>query len=146
MTGNFLNGPPIDTDYLTARRWWKDVEIGNPADCWPWLKSCGSHGYGQTWDKVTVRLTHRVAWTLTYGPIPEGMTVDHECRNRRCCNPNPGHLRLKTNVDNATDNGNHRKTHCKWGHEFTEGNTRMTKQGHRACRTCQQKSNTRRKF
>lgn len=125
----------IDIEYLNLHRWWKDVAFGEPDECWPWLKSCGSHGYGQTWDGVTVRLAHRVAWTLTYGEqIPDQMTIDHECRNRRCCNP--AHLRLMSNEENGADNGNKRKTHCKRGHGFTPANTYWDPKGHRRCRTC----------
>jgi len=44
-------------------------------------------------------LAHRAAWTAVYGQIPEGMTIDHLCKNRRCVNVE--HLRLLTNYENA---------------------------------------------
>lgn len=124
---------PIDLDYVRPT-FWSKVRAGDQAECWPWLQSTGSHGYGQTWDKKTVRLAHRVAWELTYGRIPEGLTVDHACRNRPCCNP--AHMRLLPNVVNATMNGNWAKTHCLRGHEFNSLNTFWTSLGHRGCRTC----------
>ena len=129
-------GPnPINIEWLTDHRWWKDVAVGDPRECWPWLKSTGSHGYGQTWDGRTVRLAHRVAWTLHRNEqIPLGMTLDHQCRNRVCCNPS--HLRVMTNERNGMDNGNKRKTHCKRGHEFTSDNTYTDPKGHRRCRAC----------
>lgn len=126
---------PIDVDLLQRRDWWRLVGRCNPFECWPWQQSVGSHGYGQTFDGITVRLAHRVAWTLTYGPIPDGLTIDHLCRNRQCCNP--GHMRLMTNVENARLNGNAVKTHCTRGHEFTPENTRLNNNGHRLCRECQ---------
>ena len=129
----FLKSAPIDVDHLRAANWWSKVDKSDVDGCWPWTQSVGSHGYGQTWDGTTVRLAHRVAWTLTYGPIPDELTVDHICRNRRCCNVE--HLRLLTNVDNAHDNGEGRKTHCPLGHPYDIVNTYNGKSG-RQCRAC----------
>jgi hypothetical protein len=130
----FLESAPIDIDYVRDTDWWSKVDCSDADGCWLWTQSTGSHGYGQTWDGVTVRLTHRVAWTLTNGPIPDGMTVDHRCRNRRCVNP--AHLRLLPNVLNAHDNGNHRKSHCPLGHPYDPENTYVNPRGHRYCRAC----------
>lgn len=140
----FLQGAPIDVEWLNRRDWWADVDMsGGLVACWLWMKSTASHGYGQTWDGTTVRLAHRVAWTLAVGPIPEGLTIDHECRNRRCCNP--AHLRLMDNVNNARLNGNAIKTHCKRGHAFDDANTRRTRKGHRKCIECEAFHNAKRK-
>ena len=77
---------PVDLAYLIEREWWTRVEVRDEAECWPWLQSVGSHGYGQTWDGVTVRLAHRVAWALANGEqVPLGMTIDHACHNKICC-------------------------------------------------------------
>jgi hypothetical protein len=130
----FLRGPSLDVRYLLEHDWWKDVDIGDDDACWPWLQSTASHGYGQTWDGITVRLAHRVAWTLTHGAIPPDMTIDHVCRNRRCCNP--AHLRLLPNVENARLNGNGDKTHCPRGHEYAGANLYVAPRGDRRCREC----------
>ena len=65
--------------------------------------SVGSHGYAQIgWSEGgvrTVTLVHRVVYAAARGPIPEGMTVDHMCKQRRCCNHD--HLRLLSNYENA---------------------------------------------
>jgi len=87
-----------------------------------------------TWDGTTVLLAHRVAWTLTHGEIPADMTIDHLCRNRRCCNP--AHLRLLTNVENARDNGFATRTRCPAGHMYDEANTYRSPKGERRCRAC----------
>lgn len=67
---------------------------GGPDACWLWLKSAGSHGYGQTFLGGTVVVAHRAAWTLLVGPIPEGMALHHRCHVKRCINPR--HLELVT--------------------------------------------------
>lgn len=69
--------------------------------------STGSHGYAQIgWvpdsaTRSTMTTAHRAAWVYANGPIPEGMTVDHTCRNRRCVRVD--HLRLLTLAENSSD-------------------------------------------
>lgn len=126
--------PPLDLDFLRSR-FWERVAIGDEHECWNWSRSMGSHGYGQAWDGITVRLAHRCAWELAHGRIPDGLTVDHLCRNRRCCNP--GHLQLLTNQENAAGNGHSLKESCPSGHPYSETNTyRNPTTGHRTCITC----------
>jgi hypothetical protein len=45
--------------------------------------------------------THRVAWMLEHGPIPDGMNVLHRCDNPPCCDTS--HLFLGTQLDNMRD-------------------------------------------
>lgn len=120
------------------KRFWSRVAVRSEAECWPWRLSLGSHGYGQVgWrdgDHTVMVLAHRAAWELTVGPIPDDLTIDHVCRNRRCCNP--GHLRLLTNVENARDNGMARRTQCPAGHPYDHVNTYIDANGHRSCRAC----------
>ena len=67
--------------------------------------SVASHGYAQIgWtDKDGghyMVLCHRAAWVHHHGmQIPDGMTIDHLCKNRQCVNPD--HLRLLSNFENA---------------------------------------------
>lgn len=80
-----------------------------PTGCHVSTYSTGSHGYAQLgWQepgakRSTMTLAHRAAWAAVHGQIPEGMTIDHLCKNRRCVNVE--HLRLLTNYENA------RRTH-----------------------------------
>lgn len=86
----------------TPARYWGKVDLrgGDPGKCWEWQASTTS-GYGQFWIRYRMWRSHRVAWILTYGPIPEGLHVCHHCDNKLCCNPY--HLFLGTNLDNVRD-------------------------------------------
>lgn len=80
-----------------------------------------------------------VAYELSVGPVPDGLTLDHLCRVRHCVNPT--HLdpcTIGENVGRAptcptTINAN--KTHCVHGHEFTVENV-YAYRGKRYCRAC----------
>jgi hypothetical protein len=81
-------------------RFWASLETG--AGCWTWkLATRGAGGYGTTKWQGRSYGTHRVAWELTYGPIPPGMLVCHRCDNPPCCRPD--HLFLGTPGDNMRD-------------------------------------------
>ena len=94
-----------------AQRLWKKVVVLGPDDCWEWRgwrddRGGSAMGYGRIhvfdeWGKTHNVPVHRVAWMLTYGAIPEGLDVLHQCDNPPCCNPS--HLFLGTDVDNAAD-------------------------------------------
>ena len=126
-------------------RFWPKVDVRGPDECWPWLASKQSAGYGQ----IAVGrghaplLAHRVAYELVVGPIPAGLTIDHVkargCTRKDCVNP--AHLEPVTQRENVlrSDNAcavNARKTHCHRGHEFTVENTTL-RGGTRACRICE---------
>lgn len=121
-------------------RFWSKVDASGV--CWEWTGSLHPRGYGYFTAKGKKGWrVHRYAWTNLVGPIPEGMTLDHLCRNKRCVNPD--HMEITTPAENNLRGGsmsalNARKTHCKRGHEFTPENTerQYNKNGGRRCRTC----------
>jgi len=73
----------------------------NARGCRVWLGHVDEWGYGRARFDGRIIRTHRVAWELAHGPIPEGMRVLHRCDNPPCCNPD--HLFLGTDRDNAAD-------------------------------------------
>lgn len=82
---------------------------------------------------------HRVAYELVIGAVPDGLHLDHLCRNRWCCNP--VHCEPVTIGENlrrgAGPTGiNRRKTHCVKGHPFDAENTRINRDGTRRCLEC----------
>lgn len=106
-------------------------------DCWPWNGSLNDAGYGQIYDNVTRRplRAHRVIFEMYRGPIPDGMVLDHLCRNRWCVNPD--HLEPVTRGENVRRGARGgRQTHCRNGHEYLPETTYITPAGTRQCRVC----------
>ena len=111
--------------------------------CHEWMGPRNKAGYGKFQLQGASLLTHRLAWEMEVGPIPEGLTIDHLCRNRCCLRID--HLEVVTGLVNILRSDgpsarNARKTHCKRGHEFTIENTikSVSRNGRpaRTCRTC----------
>lgn len=72
-----------------------------PSGCIEWTGAVTEWGYGRFKFNGRSAFTHRAAWEMERGPIPDGLLVCHHCDNPRCCNVD--HLFLGTNADNMRD-------------------------------------------
>src|ERR1700752_466118 len=70
-----------------------------PNGCWLWTARIDSRtGDGKFFFDGHVNGAHRFAYAHFREPIPEGMHIDHLCRNRWCVNPD--HLEVVTLMGN----------------------------------------------
>ena len=107
--------------------------------CWQWIASKDKWGYGKFHLDKKQRSAHRISYEHFVGPIPDGLEIDHLCRNRLCVNPQhlePVTRRVNTLRGTGPSANNARKTRCQNGHEFTLQNTYMRSDGTRGCRRC----------
>jgi len=135
-----------------VKRFWARIQAASNDECWPWsgklVDGYGKVEWGGKWCG-----THRVAYELTVGPIPDGLELDHlchtrdsecaggeSCLHRRCANP--AHLEPVTGRENwrrglSPHAKANRQTHCAKGHEFTAENTVVyPNRSQRVCLTC----------
>lgn len=127
----------------SVERFWSKVNKAAPKECWEW-NACLERGYGTFHLNGKNHKAHRVSLLIHRQTIPDGMVVDHVCRNRACVNPS--HLRVVTKTQNTLENNdnyaavNARKTECVKGHPFNKENTRVrywNKRPFRECIECQ---------
>lgn len=115
--------------------WVREDENG----CWIWQAAKKDSGYGVIQVDGKLKYAHRVAYEEFVADIPDGLTIDHLCRNRACVNPF-GHLEpVPHRVNILRGDGPAARhaatTHCPKGHPYDAANTGVS-MGRRKCRIC----------
>jgi len=80
---------------------WSRVERRGPDECWLWMGSKNSRGYGQVYLSGKRYGAHRIAFSLARGPVASKLFVCHTCDTPGCVRPD--HLFLGTQADNIGD-------------------------------------------
>lgn len=82
-----------------AERLWSGMD--KSGDCWVWTGKVTKAGYGVISVRGKEWSTHRLAYTLAKGPIPDRLDVLHSCDNPPCGRPD--HLSVGTALENTKD-------------------------------------------
>lgn len=124
-------------------RFWSKVD--KTESCWVWVAG-KRRGYGHFFLNGNSISAHRFSYELLVSKIPEGLQLDHLCKNRSCVNPD--HLEPVTLQENLRrGDGNVKatqkaaqlrknKTHCSRNHPYDTINTYNRPDGGRDCRAC----------
>lgn len=117
------------------------IKLDPDTGCWLWTACKDYDGYAIMTVNRKARRAHRWGYELINGRVPDGLQLDHLCRNRGCVNPK--HLEPVTNRENQIRGEgisaiNARKTHCPKGHPLSGDNLLryLSLKGVRSCATC----------
>lgn len=112
-----------------VHRFWSKVRVVEDG-CWEWLASKNKRGYGWFAIGKARRPAHRVSYCLHTGEaIPDGLEIDHECRNPSCVRPD--HLEPVTHAENMARARRAGIGECPKGHDDW-----YWYRGYAKCRTC----------
>lgn len=126
------------TTVMTPDGCWRVVKNLGPGD--PPVLSPGSKGYVLLQRGGRSVKAHRAIYARWIGKIPDGMQLDHLCRNPSCVNP--AHLEPVTSKENTRRSPffNGRKTYCPKGHPYSGSNLRFGRKkngsAQRVCAAC----------
>jgi hypothetical protein len=131
----------IDQDSKTWDRFLTKIEVWHPASCWVYTHGRNQGGYGlvsirKPDGRPTTIAAHKYAYLALIGPVPEGIELDHLCRNPPCVNPD--HLEPVTLQENMRRRWTVQKTFCKNDHPLTPDNVYRAPgpNSRRSCLTC----------
>lgn len=144
-SGSLKKLPPT----TEPERFWQKVNVEGV--CWEWESALNTSGYGHFRSRGRNVLAHRWSYEHLVGQIPEGLQIDHLCKNIRCVLPD--HLEPVTPQINT-----HRSsraalqvaiTHCPSGHPYSGENlyrippSATAAGSRRSCRECSRAANRR---
>ena len=128
---------------VAERLWTKFAR--DPNGCWQWTATIHAGGYARFYMDGKFHHAHRVAYELLVGPVPEGLVLDHLCRNRSCVNPShlePVTFQEKVLRGEGPTAMNARKDECVRGHDLTDpDNLYECNRNERRCRACTRERN-----
>jgi hypothetical protein len=136
-----MNGVMAMSEEEIFLEFWNHVQMTD--SCWMWIGALTPLGYGTFRGGKNKIFAHRFSYELMFGPIPEGLVIDHLCRVHGCVNPE--HLEPVTIcINNARGESplavNGRKMECPRGHQNYDVNI----DGQRFCLTCRRELDRRR--
>lgn len=125
---------------------WFSRHIVEQGDCWIWTGHRDRNGYGSSRINRKNAPVHRVTYEYFIVEVPDGLELDHLCRNRSCVNP--WHLEPVTraiNMQRAVGCGQYdrsrrpdpNRTHCSKRHRLVGDNVYISSRGNKSCRSCQ---------
>lgn len=110
--------------------------------CWEWTGPTTDKGYARiSQSKTSWVLGHRLFFEIFRGKVPDGLDLDHLCRNRNCINPS--HLEPVSRRENVMRGRSpfilaHHSGSCVRGHQMTPDNTYISPKGQKHCKACRQ--------
>lgn len=123
---------------MLDERFWNKVNKRGPkmphmeTRCWLWTGALRTNGYGQVRRERKNKATHRHAYELRYGPIPDGLHIDHLCRVITCVRPS--HLEAVTQTENNARTAD--PDFCRNGHPRADNTYTRKSDGRHECREC----------
>lgn len=123
----------------TIGRFWAKAVRDPDTGCVEWLGALDRDGYGRFQVLGRCKEAHRFIYETEVGPIPDGLVVDHLCRNHACQNTahmEPVTSQLNTLRGYSPAGRNAWKTHCHAGHPLSGENLYINPAGERQCREC----------
>lgn len=113
------------------------VDVVPPFNCWVWTgKIDRRDGRPLKWLGARPVSAQRYVYEREVGPVPEGLEIDHTCRNTACVAPH--HAEPVTRSENELRKSARYRARiktCRAGHDLRLHGM-MTPQGGRACRKC----------
>lgn len=77
----------------------KPEDRGYETPCWIWQGHITKRGYGAKTHNGKTTVAHIFTYETIIGPVPDGLELDHRCRQLDCVNPT--HLEPVTHAENV---------------------------------------------